>query len=168
MTATLTLERAVSGTTPARVYDSATGRCAIEVVPESLLLAAWRARLRPLIVRLVEADDGFEIVANVSTRAVYASVPFTTGLFMSDTPRDRILTFRCAVREATVGEASAVEASLTDGVRSWAAEMTVRLVEWDDTHVVISVRGRVARRGDMPLPSMPVRVDAALDLVRCD
>jgi hypothetical protein len=169
MTATtLTLEPAVSVTTSGRVYDSATGRCAIDVAPESLLLAVWRARLRPLTVRFVEIGDGFEIVAHVSARAVYASLPFTTGLFMSDTPRDRILAFRCAVRRSTVGEASAAEASLSDGVRTWPAETTVRLLEWDDTHVVMSVRGRIARRGDLPLPNVAVRIDAALELVRCD
>jgi len=165
---TLTLEPAASVATPGRVYDSATGRCAIDVAPEALLLAVWRARLRPLTVRFVQVGDGFEIVAHVSARAVYASVPFTTGLFMSDTPRDRILAFRCAVPSSTVGEASPAEASLSDGVRTWPAETTVRLLEWDDTHVVVSIRGRISRRADLPLPNVAVRFDAALELVRCD
>jgi hypothetical protein len=165
---TLTLEPVLPVSTPGRVYDSATGTCAIEVAPESILLAVWRARLRPLAVRFVETHDGFEIVAQVSTRAVCASLPFTTGRFMSDTPRDRILTFKAAVRGPAVGEVSVSEASVTDGVRTWAAETTVRLLEWSDTHVVVSVRGRVTRRGDLPLPNLPVCFDAALELTRCD
>jgi hypothetical protein len=50
----------------------------------------------------------------------------------------------------------------------WPVETTVRLLECSDTHVVVSVRGRVTRRGDLPLPSVPLRIDAALELTRCD
>lgn len=175
MTATPLLTRPQSADTAvipasaARTYDLSAGRSAIEVVLAPLGRAVWRVRMRALAARLTDDAAGtVTLSAHVSARARYASIPSTAGLFLPTAQRSDILAFTAALPPLAPGEAVPGEGTVTCGARSWHIDLTVRCIDMDDTRVIASVRGSVARQDELPLPNVRLGVDAALELVRCD
>jgi hypothetical protein len=175
MTATPTLNRpqtvdtAIMTMPAARTYDLSAGRSAIEVVLAPLGHAVWRVRMRALAARLTDDSAGsVALSVHVSARARYASIPSTAGLFLPSAHRSDILAFTAALPPLVPGEAVPGEGTVTCAGRSWHVDLTVRCLDMDDTRVIASVRGSVARQDDLPLPNIRLGVDAALELVRCD
>ena len=150
-------------------YDLSGGRCAVEVVLAPWGVPAWRARLRVITVRLTDSGCGRQqLIANIAAQPRFTSVPFTSGWFMPATPRSDLLRFAAELPRLETGASVAAHGSVETDERSWPVELSVRCIEADDARVVVAVTGSVARDDELPFPSLRLRVDAALELARCD
>lgn len=170
---TVLLTRPLPATEPvaaaqSRAYDLAGGRCAVEAVIAPMGVAIWRARLRPLTVRLTGTADMQTLIAHVAARPVRASLPMTTSWFMPATPRSALLTCTATLSRLDPGTEVHTEGSIRCDERTWPVDLTVRCIDVDDTRIVLAVQGAVARRDDLPFPTLRLRIDAALELVQCD
>lgn len=171
MTTTLTRPLAAVAPLPEQdaAYDLSGGRSAVEVVLAPFGLPAWRARLRAVTVRLTDSGCGQQqLIANIATQPRFTSVPLTAGWFMPATPRSELLTFAAEFPRLETGCVVATHGSVETGERSWPVELSLRCVEADDARVIVAVTGAVARDDELPFPSLRLRVDAALELARCD
>jgi hypothetical protein len=153
---------------PDAAYDLSAGRCAIDVVFAPLRLPVWRVRLRAVAIRLTDRGCGRQwLVATLAVQPRFASLPFSTGLFMPATDRSDLLTVTAELPALERGETVSADGSISCGERDWPVSLQVRCVEADDTRVIAAISGAVARRDDLPFPTQRLRVDAAVELVRC-
>lgn len=149
-------------------YDLTHGRCAVEVVLAPRGFPLWRVRLRAVTVRLTDRGCGRQwLVANLAVQPKFTNLPFTAGWFMPGTARTELVTFTAELPALESGQTVTADGSVAVGERDWPIELAVRCLQADDTRVVAAVTGAVARRDELPFPTLRLGVDAALELVRC-
>lgn len=171
MTTTLTRPHAALRPAPGRpaAYDLSGGRCAVEVVLAPFAMPVWRVRLRAVQIRLDDNRDGTQTLSgHVSTQPRYASLPVSAGWFMPATARSELLEFTAQFPRLQAGASSSADATIALGDRVWPADTTIRCLETDESRVVAALQGTIARQDTLPFPKLRLRIDAALELARCD
>lgn len=143
-------------------------RCAAAV---SMPRTPWRARLRVLGGRVC-IDEGGSIArvnAVLSPRALYSTMPTAHRWFLPEalgTHRLMIVADGIAaphgtgLRITTIGKAWTAD-------RAWTIPMQIRLRPISDERAVLEVLGRVRCRPYTVLFDLPVRIEAAAEVIRC-
>jgi hypothetical protein len=154
-------------------------RCALEVNYSMLGATVWRARLRPLEARIVLADrdeDGaavagglVRISAGIAARAVYTSLPGTSGWFLPGTPCSEQITVtgNAFPHDDAAGQTVYTLARVSAGDRLWRTRLTIRFALVHDERAVVAVAGTIVRGKDARVPRTAVRVEMAAEFVRC-
>lgn len=143
-------------------------RCALEVNYTVLGLTVWRARLRPLELRIVLGEtepEVIEVSGTVAARPAYASLPGTRSLFLPRAGRRGLI--RVDGDAATSGSNARSAALVRVGARHWPADFVVRFTPAGTDRVVVAASGVIGPRSNAPLPAGETCAELAAEFVRC-
>jgi hypothetical protein len=141
-------------------------------------LTVWRVRLRPItavlnVASLSSMSAGGQpvlgsLIAHVSARPAFTSIPLSRGWFLPSTPRtERIsLTVTDIPADVKVGATIELTGLLTAGDDSWTVPLTLRYVVLDGDRAVVAITGAIPRGSASPLHMIPMRIDVAAEFSR--